>query len=62
MIDQQDGPVLIHCGSGNRVGAMLALIESLDGADDEQAIAAGKEGGLTRLEDVVRARLQEDDP
>ena len=59
LIEAQDGPVLIHCGSGNRVGAMLALIESLKGADDEAAIAIGKEGGLTRLEGVVRERLSE---
>ena len=59
LIEAQDGPVLIHCGSGNRVGAMLALIESLKGAEDDAAIAAGKEGGLTRLESVVRERLSE---
>ncbi len=58
LIKEQDGPVLLHCGSGNRVGAMLALIESLNGADAEQALAAGKEGGLTSLEPVVRERLK----
>ena len=45
-----DGPVLIHCGSGNRVGAMLALRHSLNGADDDEALAHGKDAGLTRLE------------
>lgn len=59
LIDEQDGPVLVHCGSGNRVGALLALAEALEGADDEQAIAAGKAGGLTGLEPVVRERLAE---
>ena len=59
LIELQDGPVLVHCGSGNRVGALLALAEALDGADAEQAIAAGKAGGLTRLEPVVRERLAE---
>ena len=59
LIDEHDGPVLVHCGSGNRVGALLALRESLAGADDDAAIALGKEGGLTRLEDVVRERLEE---
>lgn len=59
LIEAQDGPVLIHCASGNRVGAMLALIESLNGADDDAAIAVGKDGGLTRLEGVVRERLSE---
>lgn len=59
LLDQQDGPVLIHCGSGNRVGALLALIESQAGADDEAAIESGKAAGLTRLEPVVRQRLAE---
>lgn len=59
LIDDQEGPVLIHCSSGNRVGALLALVASLDGADDEQAVLAGRKGGLTRLEPVVRQRLAE---
>jgi len=54
LIAAANGPVLIHCGSGNRVGALLALRESLAGADDEAAIEYGKEGGLTGLEDRVR--------
>ena len=54
-----DGPVLIHCGSGNRVGALLALRQSMNGADDAAAIAYGKQGGLTGLEPVVQQRLGE---
>jgi len=54
-----DGPVLVHCGSGNRVGALLALRKSLSGASDEEALAHGKSAGLTGLEPVVRARLIE---
>lgn len=61
LIDAQDGPVLVHCGSGNRVGALLALAEALGGADDDAAIAAGRNGGLTGLEPVVRERLAERD-
>lgn len=60
LIEAQDGPVLVHCGSGNRVGAMLALIDSLEGASDEEALATGREYGLTRLEETVRERLQAD--
>ena len=55
-----DGPVLVHCGSGNRVGAVLALRQSLRGADDAEALAYGKAAGLTRLEPVVKQRLAED--
>ena len=58
ILAQFDGPVLIHCGSGNRVGALMALRASINGADEETAVEAGKETGLTRLEDVVRQRLQ----
>lgn len=54
-----DGPVLIHCGSGNRVGALMSLRASMKGADDETAVEAGKQTGLTRLEPTVRERLQE---
>ncbi len=61
LIEQYDGPVLVHCGSGNRVGALLALRESLNGASDEEALEYGREGGLTRLEGVVRERLEDDD-
>lgn len=55
-----DGPVLLNCGSGNRVGAMLALRQSLNGADDESAIAFGREAGMTRLEPAVREVLEKD--
>lgn len=50
VLKQYDGPVLIHCGSSNRVGALLALRESLNGADDASALQAGRDGGLTGLE------------
>lgn len=52
-----DGPVLLHCGSGNRVGALFALREKRRGADAEQALAVGKAAGLTRSEEIVRERL-----
>jgi len=53
-------PVLVHCGSSNRVGALLALRASLKGSDDAEALEAGKEGGLTGLEDKVREVLATD--
>ncbi len=57
LLEGIDGPVLLHCGSGNRVGALLALRHSLQGADDEAAIQLGKDSGLTGLEGLVRERL-----
>jgi uncharacterized protein (TIGR01244 family) len=53
LIEAADGPVLVHCGSANRVGALLALRKSLEGADDETALEYGREGGMTRLESRV---------
>lgn len=61
LLDRYDGPVVVHCGSGNRVGALVALLEADRGADDAEAIEAGRTAGLTRLEDVVRERLETDD-
>jgi uncharacterized protein (TIGR01244 family) len=59
LLSDIDGPVLLHCGSGNRVGALLALRESQDGADDEAALEYGRSAGLTKLEPVVIKRLEE---
>jgi len=61
LLEEYPGPVLVHCASSNRVGALLALRASLDGADDEAALALGREGGLKSLEGVVRERLDEDE-
>ncbi len=59
LLQQYPGPVLVHCGSGNRVGALLALRASLAGKNDESALEIGRAGGLTGLESVVRERLAE---
>ncbi|MGY1408765.1 beta-lactamase hydrolase domain-containing protein [Luteimonas sp. A611] len=53
-----EGPALVHCASGNRVGALAALRAAwLQGADDEVAIAEGRRWGLRSLEGEVRTRL-----
>ena len=53
-----DQPALLHCASGNRVGALYALHAGAElGMDAEAAIELGKAHGLTRLEDAVRERL-----
>ena len=41
LIQSYDEPVLVHCASSNRVGAMLALRHSLNGASDEEALQHG---------------------
>ena len=52
-----DGPVFLHCRTGNRVGALMALRASAAGASDEDAIAAGKAAGLGSLEAAVLTQL-----
>lgn len=53
-----DRPVLMHCASGNRVGALHALHAArFGGKDTETAIEIGKAHGLTSLEGEVRKRL-----
>ncbi len=60
LLASAEGPVLLHCASGNRVGALLALGRALNGADAEEALEYGREGGMTRLEGRVREILAEE--
>ncbi|MDQ3039659.1 MAG: protein tyrosine phosphatase family protein [Pseudomonadota bacterium] len=52
------GPVLVHCGSGNRVGAMIALEQAwVRRQSVDRALAAGRAAGLAGLEPAVIERL-----
>ncbi len=52
------GPVLAHCASGNRVGALFALrAHQLQGMDPKKALALGEARGLTSLKAKVKALL-----
>lgn len=56
--DPEAYPVVIHCASGNRVGALLALRAArTEGAEPEAALQLGLDAGLTRLEPAVRELL-----
>jgi len=58
LADEELRPMVLHCGSGNRIGALFALMAfHLEGQDAEAALAVGKDAGLTRLEPVVREKL-----
>lgn len=59
IVERVEGePTLMHCGSGNRVGAMMALRGVWEqGMEPEQAIALGKRYGLTSLEAHMREQL-----
>ena len=55
---QAETPMIVHCGSGNRVGAMFALKAFyVDGRSADEALEVGKASGLTALEAAVRERL-----
>ncbi len=59
LIDESSGPVLVHCASGNRVGALLALGEvARGGLSQEEALAFGRSAGLGSLEARVREVMQ----
>lgn len=50
--------VLVHCASGNRVGAMLALkARYFDGATPMEALEIGRSAGLKALEPFVAQLL-----
>jgi len=49
LIEGYDEPVLVHCASANRVGALMALKAFSDTGDAEFALDVGRAGGVTRL-------------
>lgn len=57
LADIGEEPVLMHCASGNRVGALVALKHAQDTGDVETAITIGKAWGITVIEDMVRNKL-----
>jgi uncharacterized protein (TIGR01244 family) len=50
-------PVLLHCASSNRVGALLALRAKAEGADSDAALELGVANGLGSLKGVVEKKL-----
>lgn len=58
VLARYDEPVLVHCASANRVGALFALQTFSETGDAELALEAGREGGMTRLEDTVKEVIE----
>lgn len=51
---REAGPVLVHCASANRVGALVALEQAWHrGRDAADALGTGRAAGLTSLEPAV---------
>ena len=60
---QGPGPYLVHCGSGNRAGALFGLRAAvLEGADADSAVEIGKQHGMTGLESALRQFVRERQP
>ena len=55
-METAQAPILIHCGSGNRAGAMWASYQIRKGVDLEVALTAGRKAGMRPpMEEKVRA-------
>lgn len=62
-LEAADGPVLLHCASSNRVGALLALMAAQEEhLSDAAALQLGAQAGMKSLEPVVRDKLQSSPP
>ena len=61
-LDAADGPVLVHCASGNREGGLLTLMQARSGAmTTEQALEFGRSAGMSSTEARVRELLEAGD-
>ena len=57
LADPANYPVLLHCGSANRAGAVWALYRSRQGVAPITALEEGRTVGLTSREEMVRKLL-----
>ena len=57
-LERLHGPIMVHCASGNRVGALFAMRAfHILGESAEAALEIGRASGMTRLEPFVRSKL-----
>mgnify|MGYP000654588333 CR=1 FL=1 len=63
LLQQEDEPVFLHCASGNRVGALLAIAaHQIEGQPIEASLELGRSAGLGSLEAKVRSVLDSTSP
>jgi uncharacterized protein (TIGR01244 family) len=61
LAETQGEKTLLHCGSANRVGALMALrARWLQGASESEALEIGRRHGLTSLQAPVEMLLREE--
>lgn len=57
-LEAAETPMMVHCASGNRVGALFAMKAFyVDGLSPEEALEVGRKAGVTRAEPTVREKL-----
>jgi uncharacterized protein (TIGR01244 family) len=61
LLDEFDEPVLLHCASSNRVGALLALDAYAETGDAHLALEEGRAAGMKSLEGIVRGLIGADE-
>ncbi len=60
ILSESDGPVLVHCASGNRVGGLYALERFLvDGVPRAQALEEGRAAGMRSIGAAVEAWMNQ---
>lgn len=57
LLNEKGNGLLVHCASGNRVGALFALAAAADGKSHDQAMERGRSAGLTKLAPQVEMLL-----
>jgi len=60
LLAQAEGPVLVHCASGNRVGGLLAVAMAQNGMTTAQALDFGRSAGMKSIEGRAREVIEQE--
>lgn len=59
LLGEAEGPVLVHCGSGNRVGGLLAVAMAQSGMQTGAALEFGRDAGMKSTEPRAREVIEQ---
>lgn len=61
LLSASDTPVLVHCSSSNRAGAVWGLYQLTEGASPDEAVERAKQAGMRAeaFEEQIRARTED---